>query len=75
MSKLDKTKTIIDVLKTIAITLLVALFGMLSYAFIHSHTLDKSHFIGLGIAIIANVIALVIIAKVMAQHINELEEL
>ena len=75
MSKLDKTKTIIDLLKSIIITLLVVLFGMVSYSFINIDKLSTLQLIIIGVAIISNIIVLSIIGKVIIRKVNELEEL
>ena len=75
MSKLDKTKKIIDLLKSIIITLLVVLFGMVSYSFINIDKLSTLQLIIIGVAIIFNIIVLSIIGKVIIRKVNELEEL
>lgn len=75
MSKLDKTKTIIDLLKSIIITLLVVLFGMVSYSFINIDKLSMLQLIIIVVAIIFNVIVLSMIGKVIIRKVNRLEEL
>lgn len=75
MSKLDKTKTIIDLLKSIIITLIVGLFGMASYGFINIEKLGSTQLIIIGIAILSDIIILTIVGKIIIKKINDLEEL
>lgn len=75
MSKLDKTKTIIDLLKSIIITLIVGLFGMASYGFININKLEYIQLVIIGIAIISDIIILAIVGKIIIRKINDLEEL
>lgn len=75
MSKLDKTKTIIDLLKSIIITLIVGLFGMISYVFINIDILTLKQIILIGVAIVFDIIVLTYLTNLIVKKINELEEL
>jgi hypothetical protein len=75
MSKLDKKKTIIDFLKSIIITLIVGLFGMISYVFINVDVLTIKQLILITLAIVFDIIALSLIVKAIVTQINDLEDL
>jgi hypothetical protein len=75
LSKLDKAKTIIDLLKSIIITLLVGLFGMVSYVFINIDGLTFKQIILIAVAVVSDIIVLAYLTNLIVKKINELEEL
>lgn len=75
MSKLDKAKTIIDFLKTIIVTLLVGLFGMISFMFLNINTLSIAQIIIIALAIVLDIIVLTVLIIKALEQIKELERL
>lgn len=75
MSKLDKAKTIIDFLKSIIITLLVGLFGMISFVFLNINTLILAQVAIIVLAILLDIIVLVILTIKALEQIEKIEEL
>jgi predicted exporter len=75
MSKIDGTKSLIDVLKTITITLLLAFFGMVSYLFVNFDKLSIIKMFVVGVGITITIVVLVIILNTLFKKIKELEKL
>lgn len=75
MSKIDKNKTYIDLLKSVLVTLLVALFGMASYLFLNFDNLSFMKSLVVLVAIVTDCIILGFGTKVIIKKINELEDL
>ena len=75
MSKKEKIKIEIDILKAIIILCLTALFGIFGYSVVHYQTID----IVQGISIIAGIAILIfacfLLAKRMYKNLKEIEEL
>lgn len=75
MSKLEKTKALIDYLKAITIALLIGLFGMISYLVVNIEKLVFIQILLTAIGIFTNMIMLSILIKISIKKINELEDL
>ena len=75
MSKLEKTKALIDYLKAITIALLIGLFGMISYLVVNIENLVFIQILLTAIGIFTNMIMLSILIKISIKKINELEDL
>jgi hypothetical protein len=75
MSKLEKTKTILDYLKSILLTFIVGLFGIASYTFIHIDTLSIAQMVIIGVTAILDIIILTILVKFIIKKLDELEKL
>lgn len=74
MGKLEKVKTIIDLLKSLIITLIVGLFGMVSYGFININHLNTLQWLFITLAIIFDIVILIAVSKII-RKVNELEDL
>jgi len=75
MSKLEKIKTQIDFLKSILFTLVVSLFGMLSYIVVNLEKISFGQAIITIIGIVVDLILLFIAIKYTLRKIDELEGL
>lgn len=75
MSKLEKTKALIDFLKTIIITLMVGLFGMISYLVVNIEKIVLVQAILTTVGILVNMLILGILIRISLKKINELENL
>jgi len=75
MSKLEKIKTQIDFLKSILFTLVVSLFGMLSYIVVNLEKISFGQAIITIIGIVIDIILLFIAIKYTLKKIDELEDL
>jgi len=75
MSKLEKTKAFIDVLKPIIVTFIIGLFGMFSYVVINIEVIDTTQFAIIIYGIFFNILILSILIRIIFKKINELENL
>lgn len=75
MSRIEKNKTIIDLLKSVLITLLVALFGMASYLFLNFDNLSFVKIMIVFVAIILDCVIMGFGVKILLKKISELENL
>ncbi|ASM38265.1 hypothetical protein CSPARA_0678 [Campylobacter sputorum bv. paraureolyticus LMG 11764] len=70
-----KIKFYIDLLKSVLVTLLVALFGMASYLFLNFDNLSFMKSLVVLVVIVTDCIILGFGTKVIIKKINELEDL
>jgi hypothetical protein len=75
MSKLDKVKTYIDLLKSFLLALFLGLLGMGSYLFINAGSMNIIQLAVIVIAIIGDIVVLTYGIRTLFKKINELEEL
>lgn len=75
MSKVEKCKSTIDLLKSVLISILVALFGMVGYWFVNMQKITILQSIFLGLGIIVALIAVIIATKFIIKKLNELGDL
>lgn len=75
MSKLEKTKALIDFIKAVIIALLVGLFGMMSYLVVNLEKITSNQAIMTTVGIIIDLIILAVFTRVILKKINELEKL
>ncbi len=75
MSKLEKIKTLIDFLKTIIITLIVGLFGMISFLVVNIEKITSIQATLTLTGVIFDLLILVLMIKFTLKKINDLERL
>lgn len=75
MSKSEALKIELDFLKVGFSAILVAIFGVVSYAFINFATLSFEMFVFLSIGLIALSVALFVVLNVAIKRIRELKRL
>ncbi len=74
MSKKEYIKSVLDFYKSILITLLVGLFGLVSYAFTNSENLSLIKLSMIVFAIVFIFISLYYLYKAIAYKLNELKK-
>ncbi len=74
MSKKDRIKAMLDILKSLLLTFLMALFGVFGYTFVHIEALSttKILFLALSISVVAIIIAFII--NGIVAYLNKLEK-
>ncbi len=72
MSKKERIKTTLDLLKSLLIAFLVGLFGIISYTFVHFEELTKTK---VGLILIALILVVLFISAIIKLIIKKLDEL
>lgn len=75
MSQKEKVLEVLQVLKACAFMFVTALFGILSYVFLHYETLNQFQAILCCVAVISIVLFIICILKSYIRHLNKLERL
>ena len=75
MSKVEKCKAMLDYLKTFLVTLLVGLFGMVSYLFLHFDSLSGWQIFFMICGVVLDCVAIGFGFRVALKKMNELGDL
>lgn len=74
MSKKERIKVMLDMLKAVIIAFLTALFGLFGYAVIHYENLDMIRAIGVAFGAIILIIFLIISIILFFKELDKLEK-
>ena len=75
MSKKERIKLEIDVLKALILAFLAAIFGIFGYSVINYQKIDLLQGIGILIGLIFLFVALYVFIKRLVKNLNQIEEL
>ncbi len=75
MSKKERIKSMFDLLKSLLMAFLFALFGVISYAFVHIRELNVVEFIVIVFAVLIDLLIISVIAKNIIYKLDELERI
>ncbi len=73
MSKKDRIKTTLDFLKSLLFAFLMALFGVVGYAFVHIESLTKLKISLLAFSIVLIIVVITFIVKSIISYLDKLE--
>lgn len=74
MSKKEKIKAKLDLFKTLIVTLLTALFGILGYAVLNYQNFTKVISVAVAIGIFVLLLGLILLAKQFSIELDKLEK-
>ena len=74
MSRKEKIKAKIDLFKTLIVTTLTALFGVLSYAVLNYQSFDMIISVSIAVGVLILMFGLVFLAKSFSKELDNLEK-
>ena len=74
MSKKDRCKSEIDILKTCLLTILSAIFGIFAYCVIHYHQINLLQSVSIGVGLLILFVFLFFVVKRIIKNLKDIED-